>query len=134
VDRHWGRRGVGAYAFRSLLRRGTRVVFGSDVPVASVDPREGVYAAMERRAADGSARGGWRLEERLGFDEVVRAYTQEPARASGTQRRLGRLAVGMEADLVAWEVDPAVERGDGEAFRAGRALLTVAGGRVVMHR
>ena len=134
VDRHWGRRGRGAYVFRSLLRRGTAVVFGSDVPVASVDPREGVYAAMERRAADGTPREGWRLEERLGFEEVVRAYTLEAARASGTERRLGRLAPGMEADLVAWEVDPAVERGDGAAFRAGRAALTVVGGRVVMHR
>jgi hypothetical protein len=104
------------------------------VPVASVDPREGVYAAMERRAADGTPREGWRLEERLGFEEVVRAYTLEAARASGTERRLGRLAPGMEADLVAWEVDPAVERGDGAAFRAGRAVLTVVGGRVVMHR
>jgi predicted amidohydrolase YtcJ len=134
VDRHWGRRGRGAYAFRSLLQRGTAVVFGSDVPVASVDPREGVYAAMERRAADGAPRDGWRLDERLGFAEVVRAYTLEAARASGTERRLGRLAPGMEADLVAWEVDPAVERGDGAAFRAGRAALTVVGGRVVMHR
>ncbi len=134
VDRHWGRRGRGAYVFRSLLQRGTAVVFGSDVPVASVDPREGVYAAMERRAADGTPREGWRLEERLGFEEVVRAYTLEAARASGTERRLGRLAPGMEADLVAWDVDPAVERGDGAAFRAGRAALTVVGGRIVMHR
>ncbi|HTG48847.1 MAG TPA: amidohydrolase family protein, partial [Gemmatimonadales bacterium] len=134
VDKHWGKRGRGAYAFRSLLERGTSVVFGSDVPVASVDPREGVYAAMERRAADGAPRDGWRLEERLGFEEVVRAYTLQAARASGTDRRLGRLAAGMEADLVAWEVDPAIERGDGAAFRAGRAVLTVVGGRVVMHR
>lgn len=134
VDKHWGRRGRGAYAFRSLLERGTAVVFGSDVPVASVDPREGVYAAMDRRAADGAPRDGWRMEERLGFEEVVRAYTLEAARASGTDRRLGRLAPGMEADLVAWEVDPAVERGDGAAFRSGRAALTVVGGRVVMHR
>jgi predicted amidohydrolase YtcJ len=134
VDKHWGRRGEGAYAFRSLLQRGTAVVFGSDVPVASVDPREGVYAAMERRAADGTPADGWRLEQRLGFEEVVRAYTGEAARASGTERRLGRLDVGMEADLVAWEVDPAVERGDGAAFRSGRAALTVVGGEVVMHR
>ena len=134
VDKHWGRRGRGAYAFRSLLRRGTAVVFGSDVPVASVDPREGVYAAMERRAAGGDPSDGWRAEERLGFEEVVRAYTVEAARASGTERRLGRLDVGMEADLVAWEVDRAVEQGDGAAFRAGRAVLTVVGGRVVMHR
>jgi predicted amidohydrolase YtcJ len=134
VDRHWGRRGRGAYAFRSLLRRGTALVFGSDVPVASVDPREGVYAAMERRPADGARGDRWRPEERLGFEEVVRAYTLGAARASGTDGRLGRLAPGLEADFVAWEVDPAAERGEGGAFRAGRAAMTVVGGRIVMHR
>ena len=134
VEKHWGRRGRGAYAFRSLLRRGTALVFGSDVPVASVDPREGVYAAMERRAAHGAPGDGWRREERLAFEEVVRGYTLEAARASGSEARLGRLATGMEADFVAWEVDQAVERGDGAAFRAGRAVLTVVGGRIVMHR
>jgi predicted amidohydrolase YtcJ len=134
VDRHWGVRGRGAYAFRSLLRRGTPLVFGSDVPVASIDPREGVYAALERRASDGTPGSGWRPEEKLRFAEVVRAYTMAPALASGTARRLGRLAPGTEADLVAWAVDPAVERDDGQAFRAGRAVLTVVGGRAVMHR
>ena len=134
IERHWGPRGRGAYAFRSLLQQGTPLVFGSDVPVASVDPREGVYAAMDRRAADATPRHGWRPEERLGFEEVVRGYTVGAARASGTGGRLGRLAPGLEADLVAWAVDPAVERGEGEAFRAGRAVLTVAGGEIVMHR
>ncbi len=134
VDRHWGARGEGAYAFRSLLRRGTSVVFGSDVPVASIDPREGVYAAMERKGFDGAPGSGWRPEEKLGLEEVVHGYTVAAAHASGTSRRLGTLAPGAEADLVAWEVDPAAERGDGEAFRAGRAGLTVVGGEVVMHR
>jgi len=134
VDRHWGGRGRGAYAFRSLLQRGTAVVFGSDVPVASIDPREGVYAALERKGFDGAPRMGWRPEEKIGFEEVVRGYTTAAAHASGTSRRLGTLRCGAEADLVAWAVDPAVERGDGEAFRSGRAVLTVVGGRPVMHR
>jgi predicted amidohydrolase YtcJ len=134
VDRHWGGRGRGAYAFRSLLQRGTAVVFGSDVPVASIDPREGVYAALERKGFDGAPRMGWRPEEKIGFEEVVRGYTTTAAHASGTSRRLGTLRCGAEADLVAWAVDPAVERGDGEAFRSGRAVLTVVGGKPVMHR
>ena len=134
VDRHWGGRGRGAYAFRSLLQLGTAVVFGSDVPVASIDPRDGVYAALERKGFDGAHRSGWRPEEKIGFEDVVRGYTTAAARASGTSRRLGTLVRGAEADLVAWAVDPAVERGDGEAFRAGRAVLTVVGGRAVMHR
>lgn len=58
VDRHWGGRGRGAYAFRSLLREGTTVVFGSDVPVASLDPRAGVFAALERRDFRGAPGAG----------------------------------------------------------------------------
>ncbi|HEU4474833.1 MAG TPA: amidohydrolase [Gemmatimonadales bacterium] len=134
VDRHWGDRGRGAYAFRSLLSRRTAVVFGSDVPVASIDPRDGVFAALERKGFDGAPRVGWRPEEKIGFEDVVRGYTTAAAHASGTSRRLGRLAPGAEADLVAWAVDPAAERGDGEAFRSGHAVLTVVGGTVVMHR
>jgi predicted amidohydrolase YtcJ len=134
VERHWGARGAGAYAFRSLRRVGTELVFGSDVPVASLDPREGVYAALERAGPDGSPRGGWRPEERLTFDEVVAAYTVAAARAGGVAGRRGMLAPGQDADLVAWEVDPAALDGDGRAFRAGRAALTVVGGEVVMRR
>ncbi len=134
VDRHWGARGRGAYAFRSLLQRGTTLVFGSDVPVASIDPRDGVYAALERKGFDGAPREGWRVEEKLGFEDVVRGYTVAAAHASGTSGRQGALVPGADADLVAWEVDPAVERGDGDAFRAGHAALTVIGGSVVMQR
>ena len=134
VDRHWGGRGRGAYAFRSLLRRRTPVVFGSDVPVASLDPREGVFAALERRGFDGAPTGGWRPEEKLGFAEVVQAYTSAAAHAGGVAHRRGALAAGQDADLVAWAADPAAERGEGEAFRAARAALTVVGGRVVMRQ
>lgn len=132
VDRHWGERGRGAYAFRSLLRRGAQLVFGSDVPVASLDPREGMYAALERKGFDGAPAIGWRPEEKLGFAEALRAYTVAAAHAAGVGERRGRLAPGFEADLVAWSVDPAAERGDGEAFRRGHAVLTVVGGEVVM--
>lgn len=132
VDRHWGGRGAGAYAFRSLLRRRTAMVFGSDVPVAAIDPREGVYAALERCGSGGGPAGGWRPEEKLSFDEVVRCYTLGAAVAGGVDHRRGTLAPGRDADLVAWEVDPEAERGSGGAFRAGRAVLTVAAGEVMM--
>jgi hypothetical protein len=134
VDRHWGHRGRGAYAFRSLLERQTPMVFGSDVPVASIDPREGMFAAMERRAGDGSPAGGWRPEEKLGFEEALRGYTVGAAAAAGVTAHRGTLAPGQDADLVVWDTDSAVERGDGTAFREARAVLTVIGGAVVMRR
>ena len=126
IERHWGARGAGAYAFRSLLSRGTTLVFGSDVPVASIDPREGVFAALDRTRMDG--------KERLTFAEALRAYTAAPAEVGGAGARRGTLGVGRDADLVAWSCDPAVERDDGAAFRAARAELTVVGGEVVMRR
>jgi predicted amidohydrolase YtcJ len=134
IDRHWGARGAGAYAFRSLLRRGTALVFGSDVPVASLDPREGIFAALDRTTEAGVPRAGWREEERLTFAEALRAYTIAGAAAAGASARRGTLGIGMDADLVAWSGDPAVERDQGSAFRAGRAELTVVGGEVVMRR
>jgi hypothetical protein len=134
VERHWGARGRGAYAFESLRRRGTPMVFGSDVPVASIDPREGLFAALERRDAAGAPSGGWRPEEKLGFEDAVRGYTLGAAHAAGLAARAGSLAPGCDADLVAWDFDPAAEHGSGDAVRAGRARLTVVGGEVVMQQ
>jgi predicted amidohydrolase YtcJ len=130
VDRHWGARGERAYHFRTIAAAGNRIIFGSDAPVASLDPREGIFAALDR-GSEGGAAGGWRAEERVGFETAVRAYTQNAAVAAGTAE-LGTLAPGMAADLVAWEVDAAADGADsGRAFRGGRAVLTVLAGRPV---
>lgn len=131
AEERWGQRSRGAFACQRLLRQGTVLAFGSDVPVASIDPRAGVVAAMDRVAADGSFSAGWHAGERLGFEAVVRAYTLGNALAEGLGGRRGRLAPGADADLVAWEVDPAVERGIGSAFHEARVRLTLVGGEVV---
>jgi predicted amidohydrolase YtcJ len=132
VERHWGERGRGAYAFRSLLQRGARLVFGSDVPVASLDPRIGIHAALKRKGFNGAPARGWRPEEKIGFSEAIAGYTVGAAHAAGVGRRRGVLAPGFDADLVAWAVDAAVVEGDGEAFLRGHAALTIVGGEVVM--
>jgi predicted amidohydrolase YtcJ len=133
VERYWGARGSGAYCFRSILAEGTTVAFGSDVPVAPLDPREGIYAALMRTADDGSPTGGWRIDQCLDFETALRAYTQGCARAAGLSGHRGSLAPGQDADLVAWELDgAALARGDGNAFRRARARLTVVDGEVVM--
>lgn len=125
VDRHWGGRGAGAYAFRTLLSAGTRLVFGSDVPVETIDPRDGVHAAVARVSRDGEPAGGWRAGERLSFDEVLTAYTTAAWAAMGRPGAGGRMAPGQAADLVVWSAPGAL------AFRSARALLTVVGGETV---
>jgi predicted amidohydrolase YtcJ len=133
VERYWGARRRGAYCFRTILSQGTAVAFGSDAPVAALDPRQGVYAALARRAEDGAPADGWQADQRLDFETAVRGYTQGCAWAAGVLDRRGSLAPGQDADLVAWELDgAALARGDGTAFREARASLTVVAGEVVM--
>jgi predicted amidohydrolase YtcJ len=131
ADRHWGKRAAGAYAFRTLANQGSLLTFGSDTPVASIDPREGVYAALDRRLDDGSP--AWFPAERLDFESVIRAYTVAPALTAGIIHQRGTLAPGMDADLVVWDVDPAAEQGSGAAFRKGNAVLTVVAGEAVYY-
>ena len=132
VERHWGARGAGAYAFRSLRRLGTPVVFGSDAPVATLDPRAGIFAALDRRVELGAA--AWRPEEAIEFEDAVHAYTAAPASAGGADARRGRLLPGREADLVVWSATPDGGPDDGSRFLGGAALLTVVDGEVVMRR
>ena len=132
AEAHWGARSQTTYAFGALARKGTVLAFGSDVPVATLDPRQGIYAAMARQGQDGWPAAGWYREERLDFEQVLRGYTVGGAIAAGVAGRRGTLAVGMDADLVAWDVDAALEEGDADAIRNAAARLTVVGGEVVM--
>src|SRR5207248_9631205 len=47
------RRCASSYAYRSLLDAGARLAFGSDWPVAALDPIPGIDAAVNRRTLDG---------------------------------------------------------------------------------
>ncbi len=63
-----------AYAFKSLIKTGARLIFGSDCPVETLDPLAGLYAAVTRQRANGEPQGGWYPEERLSMEEALRAY------------------------------------------------------------
>jgi predicted amidohydrolase YtcJ len=100
VDRYWGERGRYAYAFRSLLRCGTRLAFGSDAPVETLDVLTGIYAAAARKRRAEPVRPAWRPEEAMTVKEAVHAYTEGAAYAAGEERMKGRLAPGCVADFV----------------------------------
>jgi hypothetical protein len=106
VDRHWGARGHGAYACRSLLDAGTRLAFGSDAPVEDMNPFVGLHAAVTRRRADGSpGPDGWYADQRLDILDALRAYTIDAAWSCGREREIGRLAPGWLADFVILDTD-----------------------------
>ena len=129
ADRYWGeRRSRGAYAFGSLLRNGTILAFGSDVPVEPVDPRRGLSAAVFRQDMSGAPSAGWYPSERLAPLDALRGYTVGPARAAGLPEPAGTLARGAPADLAAWDHDPCAEPG---MILGMRCTAAVAAGEVV---
>jgi len=99
ADRVWGARARYAYALRSLLERDVPLAFGSDAPVAPLNPLLGIYAAVTRRDERGQPAGGWYPEERISVAEAIRAYTLGPAFAAGKARQQGSITPGKWADL-----------------------------------
>jgi predicted amidohydrolase YtcJ len=100
ADRVWGDRARLAYAFRSLLANGAQLVFGSDAPVAPVNPMLGLYAAVARRDGNGRPAHGWYPQEQITMAEAIAAYTMGPAIVAGKQAVQGSITPGKWADLI----------------------------------
>lgn len=89
----------GAYAWRSILAAGGRIVGGSDFPVEEATPLAGLYAAITRQDRTGAPEGGWYPEQRMTVDEALAAFTTAPAYAAFEEATRGRLAPGFAADV-----------------------------------
>jgi hypothetical protein len=133
VDRSWGRRGGGAYAFASLLASGATLAFGSDTPVETMDPIAGIHAAVTRRNAAGDPPDGWYPDERISVSAALRGYTEGCAAAVGAAASSGRIAPGFHGDLVVLSSD-ILGAGDPMRILDARADLTVVDGDVVYRR
>ena len=92
------------YPMASLLRSGARISFGSDWPVTSLAPLEGVRVAVTRTTPDGLPPGGWLPGERLTVEQALTAYTAGVGFQSFEDDR-GALTVGARADVVVLDRD-----------------------------
>jgi hypothetical protein len=122
-----GERLQGAYAWRTVLRSGVALAFGSDFPIESADPRLGLLAA-ETRLAEG-ARAPFLPEERLTRAEAISAFTRGAAYAAFAEERRGAIREGFDADLTAFAAD--VMAIPPEALPSIQVTHTIVGGRVV---
>ncbi|MCU1472166.1 amidohydrolase [Amnibacterium sp.] len=109
AEQHWPGRTGRTYPFRSLLDAGATLVFGSDAPVAPLDPWLAVRAAIERTGDD---RPPWHPEQRIRIDEALAAATRGRAEPQ----------VGDVADLVLIDLPP-------ERMHAGAVAATLVAGR-----
>ncbi len=134
-DGRWAEKRIGperarsSYAWRSMLEAGAPLAFGTDWPVAPLNPLLGIYAAVTRATLDGKHPQGWIQEERLSVEEALRAYTYGSAYAAFEEREKGTIAPGQLGDIVVLSED--VFRIPPEKIKDVRAVLTVVGGTIV---
>jgi predicted amidohydrolase YtcJ len=105
AERYWGlERTSHSYQYSSLLHSGAPLALGSDVPIESIDPRKGIYAAVARKR-EGDDRPAWYPNEKLTVGEAIQGFSLGAAYAAGEEKRRGRLAPGMQADFTALAQD-----------------------------
>lgn len=122
----------GTYAFRTILDSGGVLAFGSDSPVAPLNPIWGVYAAVTRRTLDDKNPNGWIPEQKITVDETVRAFTWGSAYAEFQDNEKGTLAPGMLADFVILSDD--IFTMDATKMRDVVVVKTVVNGKLVFER
>ncbi|MET7700862.1 amidohydrolase [Streptomyces sp. NPDC005485] len=113
------------YPFGALLRSGARLAAGSDWPVSSPDPLQGIHVAVNRVAPDAGDTPVFLPAERIGLAEALAAYTAGSAYVNHLDDT-GEVRAGALADLVVLDRDPF--DGAAEAIGDTRVAQTYVGG------
>lgn len=122
----------GTYAFRSMIEKGVVLSFGSDWPVAPIDPLLGIYSAVTRQTGDNKNPGGWFPAEKITVEEALRAYTYGNAFGSFLEAKKGMLKEGFYADFTVLDQD--IFTIAPEKIKDVNVLRTVVNGKQVFKR
>ena len=115
VDRYWSQVATQSYAWGPLAQAGAMLAFGSDAPVETADPLQGIDAATTWRR-----RVGWYPELAISRAKALRAYTVTAAYAVGMEQHQGSLRFGKLCDMTVVDED--------------RVVATIVGGKVSWRR
>jgi predicted amidohydrolase YtcJ len=118
-----------AWAWKSIADAGGRLAFGSDWPVVTLNPWEGMQTAVTRQTAEATPANGFVPEQRLTVPQAVEAYTLGAAFAGRREKTEGSLEVGKLGDLIIISQD--IFNINPHKIGATKVLTTIVGGRVV---
>lgn len=117
------------WPFRTLMDNHVPLAFGTDTPVVSINPFEGIYHAVTRKTLQGSPENGWQQQEKITVKEAIHAFTYGSAYAVGRESELGMLGVGKLADLAV--LDTNILDCPYEKIPHTKSLLTIVNGKIV---
>ena len=118
-----------AWVWKSIALDGGHYAFGSDWPVVTLNPWEGIQTAVTRQTSDGKPPGGFIPSQKLTVAQAVEGYTIDAAYAGHLEKSEGSLETGKVADVVM--VDPNIFEVDPQTIDQTKVVLTIVGGQIV---
>jgi predicted amidohydrolase YtcJ len=94
------------YQMQTLNSSGAALAFGSDWPVSSGAPLDGIAVATSRLTSEGLPEGGWTSHEIVPIEQALSSYTTAVAYQAYAENSWGRITPGASADLVLLDHDP----------------------------
>ena len=118
-----------AWAWKSIADAGGHLAFGSDWPVVTLNPWEGIQTAVTRQTSEGKPEAGFVPEQRLTVEQAIDGYTLGAAFAGHREKLEGSFEIGKLADLIIlsqniFDVKP-------NRISTTKVVTTIVGGRLV---
>jgi predicted amidohydrolase YtcJ len=104
-DRLGVRRAKFTNIWKTLVQANARLAFGTDWPVESLNPMEGIYSAVSRKSVSDKNGNAWLQDESLSVEEAIECYTLGSAYASFEEDIKGSLKEEKLADIVVLSKD-----------------------------
>jgi predicted amidohydrolase YtcJ len=117
-----------AWVWKSIAQRGGRYAFGSDWPVVTINPWEGIQTAVTRQTSDRKPPDGFVPTQRLSVMQALEGYTIEAAHAGHREKMEGSIEKGKDADVIM--VDRNILEIDPHTIDQTKVVLTIVGGKV----
>ncbi len=130
-EKYLGNRADRAYPIKSLLNNGTKVIFGSDTPVADFNPFKGILAAITRKYKLNVDEPSWNPNQKITIEQAIAAYTKDAAFASVEESTKGTLEPGKLADFIVLSEDILNSNNQETALQRVKVLATILNGEIV---
>jgi predicted amidohydrolase YtcJ len=105
IDRLGEKRAKFTNIWKTLVQANARLAFGTDWPVESLNPMEGIYSAVTRKSIADKTGNPWLQDESLSIEKAIEYYTLGSAYASFEEDIKGSLQKGKLADIVVLSKD-----------------------------
>jgi len=128
-DRMGEKRAKFTNIWKTLAQAKARLAFGTDWPVESLNPMEGIYSAVSRKSITDKTGKAWLQDESLSVMEAIEFYTLGSAYASFEEEIKGSLKEGKLADIVVLSKD--LFSIPEEEILNTEVVYTILGGKVI---